>query len=172
MLEPCSGEPVILLLHRLVSSSVKLESEGAQYKTFAFSGYNICRVEVGTVTSELPLRLPSKDVLEIKSNSKQISTVVEILTQRRESLLFLLQKTRRPPMEIKYSGIKQRKESNWHLASVSMDKSVHSRTSGSQLHAKVADPHPILVSLRILIFCLVDSSSGQKFNPAVSSTEE
>ncbi|OWK01440.1 LAMA4, partial [Cervus elaphus hippelaphus] len=31
-------------------------------------------------------------------------------------------KTRRPPMEIKYSGIKQRKESNWHLASVSLDR--------------------------------------------------
>lgn len=36
-------------------------------------------------------------------------------------------------MEIKNSGIKQRKESNWHLASVSLDKSVHSQTSGSQV---------------------------------------
>lgn len=161
MLEPCSGEPVIQLLHRLVSSSINLESERAQYKTFAFSGYNICRVEVGTVTSELPLRLPPKDVLEIQSNSKQVSTVVEILTQRRESLVFFLYETRRPPMEIKNSGIKQRKESNWHLASVSVDKSIHSRASGSQLHTEEADPHPILVSLRILVFCLVDCSPGQ-----------
>lgn len=36
-------------------------------------------------------------------------------------------------MEIKNSGIKQRKESNWHLASVSLDKSVYSQTSGSQV---------------------------------------
>lgn len=63
-------------------------------------------------------------------------------------------------MEIKNSEIKQRKESNWHLASVSLDKSVHSWTSGSQLHTEVADPHPILESLRILIFCLVDCSPG------------
>ena len=34
-------------------------------------------------------------------------------------------------MEIKYGGTEQRKESNWHLASVNLDRSLHSRTSGS-----------------------------------------
>lgn len=52
MLEPCSGEPVIQLLHRLVSSSINLESESiTKLRSQAITS----EVEVGTVTSELPL---------------------------------------------------------------------------------------------------------------------
>lgn len=75
--------------------------------------------------------------------------------------------TRGKPMEIKCSGIKQRKDNNLHLTSVSLGKSLH-----SQLHLRWQIQVPFQWAQESNILCLVNSNKGYKSNPATCFIKE